>query len=62
MTKQQAIETLQRQYCADRMFCGVHTDGQCMEEECEIYWAIEALKADPNCVDCPLKNAGGRLP
>lgn len=48
MTREEAIKTLRKDYCDEKFFCELHQDGLCDTEDCEIWWAINALENAKN--------------
>lgn len=47
MTREEAIRELKADYCGNRIICELYPD-QCNREECEIWWAINALENAKN--------------
>lgn len=43
MTREEAIRELKADYCGNRIICELYPD-QCNREDCEIWWAINALE------------------
>lgn len=45
MTREEAIEKIINGFCNLRVWCELYPDN-CQKEDCEMWWAIEALSAD----------------
>lgn len=67
MTREEAIEKIINGFCNLRVWCELYPDN-CQKEDCEMWWAIEALSADRptgewvsnhdgtwNCSECGLR-------
>ena len=44
MTKEDAINIFNEQFCGLELYCELHKDGLCITEDCEIWWALKALE------------------
>lgn len=44
MTKEDAINIFNEQFCGLELYCELHADGLCITENCEIWWALKALE------------------